>query len=113
MGPLYLLVLLGWLLEENLSVLRYPDSTFESRFPLHLDECGSPVRWDGRDCLMKLRVHLIEDGDCNRVICDNIHTSTPVETYANVTDWAPYKNLCGNLRELFTDVFDLGLQLLE
>jgi hypothetical protein len=58
-------------------------------------------------------VHLLEDGDCNRVICDNIQTSTPIEVYANETDWVPFKNFCGHLQELFLKIFDLGLKLLE
>ena len=61
-----------------------------------------------------------EDADCNRVICDNIATSTPIEArcrmsfmlskqpdvnflvqvYANESDWAPFKNLCGHLQDV-------------
>lgn len=96
------------------SVLRYPDAGFEARFPLHVDECGaSPLSQSSVPCLQQLQAHLLEDGDCNRVICDNIKTSTPVEVYANETDWVPFKNFCGHLKELFLKVFDMGLKLLE
>lgn len=97
-------------------VLRYPDGSFESRYPLHVDECALPGRPLGRSskaCLLRLRQHLLEDADCNRVICDNIATSTPVEVYANQSDWAPFKNLCGHLQELFLGIFDLGVDLLD
>jgi len=94
------------------AVLRYPDASFESRFPLHVDECKTEGALE-RPCLEKLRYHLLEDGDCNRVICDNIETSTPIEVYANQTDWAPFKNFCGNLKELFLGVFDIGLSMLH
>eukprot|EP00927_Polykrikos_kofoidii_P048748 TRINITY_DN42963_c0_g1_i1.p1 TRINITY_DN42963_c0_g1~~TRINITY_DN42963_c0_g1_i1.p1 ORF type:complete len:467 (-),score=80.86 TRINITY_DN42963_c0_g1_i1:81-1481(-) len=94
----------------SIAVLRYPDGSFESRFPLHVDECGLPPRSESQSCLLKLRDHLLEDTDCNRVICDGIDTSSPIEAYANISDWAPYKNMCGNLRELFTRLFDLGLE---
>lgn len=94
------------------SVLRYPDGSFESRFPLHLDECGSsPLTVESTGCLKQLRGHLLDDADCNRVICDNIATSTPVEVYANRSDWLPFKNLCGNLNEVFAKLFDMGLEL--
>ncbi|CAE7674731.1 DDHD2 [Symbiodinium pilosum] len=98
------------------AVLRYPDGAFESRYPLHIDECALPgqkLRPESVSCLGRLRQHLLEDGDCNRVICDNIASSTPVEVYANETDWAPFKNLCGHLQELFLGVFDLGVKLVE
>mmetsp|Transcript_95018 Transcript_95018/g.307434 ORF Transcript_95018/g.307434 Transcript_95018/m.307434 type:complete len:426 (+) Transcript_95018:59-1336(+) len=97
-------------------VLRYPDGSFESRSPLHVDECGvtpGGSQPGAAACLQRLRQHLLEDGDCNRVICDNIATSTPVEVYANQTDWAPFKNFCGHLQELFLNVFDLGAGLLD
>mmetsp|Transcript_9334 Transcript_9334/g.20769 ORF Transcript_9334/g.20769 Transcript_9334/m.20769 type:complete len:420 (-) Transcript_9334:112-1371(-) len=96
-------------------VLRYPDGAFESRFPLHVDECGSlsKVSPETRSCLLRLRRHLLEDADCNRVICDNIYTSTPIEVYANESDWVPYKNFCGHLQELFLGLFDLGMSLLD
>ena len=61
---------------------------------------GSAFESRGRGCLGRLRQHLLEDADCNRVICDNIFTSTPIEVYANESDWAPFKNLCGHLQEL-------------
>mmetsp|Transcript_35375 Transcript_35375/g.65877 ORF Transcript_35375/g.65877 Transcript_35375/m.65877 type:complete len:411 (+) Transcript_35375:64-1296(+) len=96
------------------SVLRYPDGAFESRYPLHIDECALPGQQLGpnsRACLGRLRKHLLEDADCNRVICDNIATSTPIEVYANQTDWIPFKNLCGHLQELFLGVFDLGVKM--
>jgi len=35
-----------------------------------------------------------------------------VEVYANQSDWAPFKNLCGHLQEFFLGAFDLGLGLL-
>eukprot|EP00930_Biecheleria_cincta_P060765 TRINITY_DN46370_c0_g1_i1.p1 TRINITY_DN46370_c0_g1~~TRINITY_DN46370_c0_g1_i1.p1 ORF type:complete len:438 (-),score=77.45 TRINITY_DN46370_c0_g1_i1:167-1435(-) len=95
-------------------VLRYPDGSFESRYPLHVDECALPGRQLGsesRACLLRLRKHLLEDADCNRVICDNIETSTPIEVYANFTDWMPFKNLCGHLQELFLGIFDLGVKM--
>lgn len=96
------------------AVLRYPDAGFESRFPLHADECGiAPLSLTAVPCLQQLRAHLLEDGDCNRVICDNIHTSTPIEVYANESEWIPFKNFCGHLQEFFLKVFDLGLKLLE
>lgn len=101
-----------WLLSLAAAVLRYPDAGFESRFPLHVDECG-PLSAEALPCLQRLREHLLEDGDCNRVICDNIKTSTPVEMYANETDWVPFKNFCGHLQEFFLKVFDLGLSLVE
>eukprot|EP00929_Paragymnodinium_shiwhaense_P106029 TRINITY_DN71114_c0_g1_i1.p1 TRINITY_DN71114_c0_g1~~TRINITY_DN71114_c0_g1_i1.p1 ORF type:complete len:422 (-),score=122.14 TRINITY_DN71114_c0_g1_i1:81-1346(-) len=97
-------------------VLRYPDGSFESRFPLHVDECGSTTLPSGQsrlECLKKLRRHLLEDADCNRVICDNIATSTPIEVYANQSDWVPFKNLCGNLQEVFLKIFDLGVELVS
>lgn len=95
------------------AVLRYPDASFESRFPLHLDHCGTgPFDRSSASCVARLRHHLLEDGDCNRVICDNIATSTPIEAYANQSDWMPFKNFCGNLKELFTYVYDLGTELL-
>lgn len=93
-------------------VLRYPDGSFESRYPLHADECLGTWADAGEEastCLLKLRRNLLEDVDCNRVICDNIHTSTPIEFYANQSDWVRFKNLCGHLQELFVGVFDLGL----
>lgn len=93
-------------------VLRYPDGSFESRYPLHADEClgtSADVGEGASTCLRKLRSNLLEDVDCNRVICDNIHTSTPIEFYANQSDWMRFKNLCGHLQELFVGVFDLGL----
>ncbi|CAE7265788.1 DDHD2, partial [Symbiodinium necroappetens] len=96
------------------AVLRYPDGAFESRYPLHIDECALPgkgLSFQSLACLGRLRQHLLEDADCNRVICDNIDSSTPVEVYANETDWAPFKNLCGHLQELFLAVFDLGVKL--
>jgi len=62
--------------------------------------------------LLRLRQNLLEDTDCNRVICDNIYTSTPVEVYANQSDWAPFKNMCGHLQEFFLHAFDLGVSLL-
>lgn len=102
-------------------VLRYPDGSFEKRFPLHVDECGqapwgrgnADLELASRTCLQRLREHLLEDADCNRVICDNIHTSTPVEMYSNTSDWVPFKNLCGNLREFFVKTFDLGVSLIH
>lgn len=97
-------------------VLRYPDGAFESRYPLHIEECALPGRnlgIESQGCLGRLRKHLLEDADCNRVICDNIATSTPVEVYANESDWAPFKNLCGHLQELFLGLFDLGVKLLD
>jgi len=93
-------------------VLRYPDGSFESRYPLHADEClvsSADVGEGVSTCLLKLRSNLLEGVDCNRVICDNIHTSTPIEFYANQSDWMRFKNLCGHLQELFVGVFDLGL----
>eukprot|EP00933_Yihiella_yeosuensis_P013343 TRINITY_DN12404_c1_g2_i1.p1 TRINITY_DN12404_c1_g2~~TRINITY_DN12404_c1_g2_i1.p1 ORF type:complete len:318 (-),score=52.88 TRINITY_DN12404_c1_g2_i1:671-1624(-) len=109
------LLTLGALLPGSVGVLRYPDGSFESRYPLHVDECALPGRSLGSEshaCLLRLRQHLLEDADCNRVICDNIATSTPIEVYANETDWAPFKNLCGHMQELFLGVFDLGVGLL-
>jgi len=109
---------LAWLsARPAVAVLRYPDGAFETRYPLHVDECGglplpgSVVEEDAEvaSCLRRLRSHLIEDTDCNRVICDGINTSTPIEAYANESDWVPFKNLCGHLRQLFLQVFDLGL----
>ena len=35
-----------------------------------------------------------------------------MEVYANESDWAPFKNLCGHLQELFLGLFDLGARLL-
>lgn len=108
------LLLANWLLPLARAVLRYPDAGFESRFPLHVDECGTPpFSSEATPCLQQLRAHLLEDGDCNRVICDNINTSTPVEVYANETDWVPFKNFCGHLQEFFLKVFDLGVKRLE
>ena len=98
------------------AVLRYPDGAFESRYPLHIEECALPGRSlhkESQGCLGRLRQHLLEDADCNRVICDNIATSTPVEVYANESDWAPFKNLCGHLQELFLGLFDIGVRLLD
>ncbi|CAE8587319.1 unnamed protein product, partial [Polarella glacialis] len=97
-------------------VLRYPDGSFESRYPLHVDECALPGRALGPEsqgCLLRLRKHLLEDADCNRVICDNILTSTPMEVYSNQTDWAPFKNLCGHMQELFQAVYDIGVGLVD
>jgi len=108
-----LLVFAAAVLRLSSGVLRYPDGTFESRFPLHVDECGAGRSEARVACLAALRAHLLEDTDCNRVICDNIHTSTPVEVYANQSDWVPFKNLCGNLQELFVQVFDLGIELVS
>eukprot|EP00434_Breviolum_minutum_P042133 symbB.v1.2.037488.t1/scaffold5553.1/size25922/3 len=36
-----------------------------------------------------------------------------VWVYANESDWAPFKNLCGHLQELFLALFDLGVILLD
>eukprot|EP00928_Gymnodinium_smaydae_P038347 TRINITY_DN26474_c0_g1_i1.p1 TRINITY_DN26474_c0_g1~~TRINITY_DN26474_c0_g1_i1.p1 ORF type:complete len:450 (-),score=109.01 TRINITY_DN26474_c0_g1_i1:152-1501(-) len=96
-------------------VLRYPDGSFEHRRPLHLDECGTPLRGGeaSRSCLEELRSNLLDDMDCNRVICDQINSSSPMEIYANHSDWAPFKNLCGNTREVFLHTFGLGMSLLE
>ncbi|CAJ1331909.1 unnamed protein product, partial [Effrenium voratum] len=97
------------------AVLRYPDGAFEARYPLHIEECALPgeeLGIESQGCLGRLRKHLLEDADCSRVICDNIATSTPVEVYANESDWAPFKNLCGHLQELFLGLFDLGVRLL-
>jgi len=96
-------------------VLRYPDGSFESRYPLHVDECigsSAEVGKAASTCLVQLRGNLLEDVDCNRVICDNIHTSTPIEFYANQSDWMRFKNLCGHLQELFVRIFDFGLEQL-
>merc|ERR1719507_2450673 len=115
-GVLWRCVALGIGALPASAVLRYPDGSFESRFPLHVDECGTlPLAPQPGvvACLAQLRRHLLEDADCNRVICDNIATSTPVEVYANQSDWAPFKNFCGHLQELFLNVFDLGVSLLE
>jgi len=104
----------GFLLHTSVqAVLRYPDGSFESRVPLHVDECDQFGAAARRECLLQLHVHLLEDADCNRVICDQINSSTPIEFYADAREWMPFKSLCGHLQDLFSQVFGLGIALFD
>ncbi|CAK9003342.1 unnamed protein product, partial [Durusdinium trenchii] len=73
----------------------YPDGAFESRYPLHIEEC------QGQGCLGRLRQHLLED----RL------AGGGGENLMHAPSWGRARRSL--VQELFLDLFDLGVRLLE